>query len=213
MGCFLLGAFTTVTSCLRMYQNIFVARSGDLTMLVLWGNIEINTGIILTCIPVLAPLFHYFRDRDIFPSSNISRSSRRVSSRNNENNSRNSNLNGQPLSNLHPFTTTSISTTAISPITTPSKSYIPGSPRSLASPLTRPSPSPSYLSYDFPSRNISTIFSEGSGSGSGSDDEEINLKTILGQPEPNKRTRDEGREGGGEDSGSCWEFDGCEFGS
>ncbi|KAL8803789.1 MAG: hypothetical protein Q9200_006077 [Gallowayella weberi] len=54
---FLLGLLTTVCSVLRMIQIIAIAKTGNSTMLVLWGVIELNVGIILTCIPTLGPLF------------------------------------------------------------------------------------------------------------------------------------------------------------
>ncbi|KAL8708413.1 MAG: hypothetical protein Q9220_006703 [cf. Caloplaca sp. 1 TL-2023] len=57
---FLLGLLTTVCSIMRMVQIIAIARSGNSTMLVLWGVIELNVGIILTCIPTLGPLFPAF---------------------------------------------------------------------------------------------------------------------------------------------------------
>ncbi|KAI9670079.1 MAG: hypothetical protein M1829_004806 [Trizodia sp. TS-e1964] len=62
MGVFLLGLFTTVCSVMRMVQIITIAINGNSTMLVLWGTIELNVGITLTCIPTLTPLFNYFRD-------------------------------------------------------------------------------------------------------------------------------------------------------
>ncbi|KAL8685580.1 MAG: hypothetical protein Q9218_007673 [Villophora microphyllina] len=54
---FLLGLLTTVCSIMRMVQIIAIAKTGNSTMLVLWGVIELNVGIILTCIPTLGPLF------------------------------------------------------------------------------------------------------------------------------------------------------------
>ncbi|KAL8657432.1 MAG: hypothetical protein Q9226_001925 [Calogaya cf. arnoldii] len=54
---FLLGLLTTVCSIMRMVQIITIANTGNSTMLVLWGVIELNVGIILTCIPTLGPLF------------------------------------------------------------------------------------------------------------------------------------------------------------
>ncbi|KAI4238274.1 MAG: hypothetical protein LQ349_001221 [Xanthoria aureola] len=54
---FLLGLLTTVCSIMRMIQIIAIANTGNSTMLVLWGVIELNVGIILTCIPTLGPLF------------------------------------------------------------------------------------------------------------------------------------------------------------
>ncbi|KAL8946604.1 MAG: hypothetical protein Q9222_007024 [Ikaeria aurantiellina] len=57
---FLLGLLTTVCSIMRMVQIVAIARTGNSTMLVLWGVIELNVGIILTCIPTLGPLFPAF---------------------------------------------------------------------------------------------------------------------------------------------------------
>ncbi|KAI9865641.1 MAG: hypothetical protein M1813_002099 [Trichoglossum hirsutum] len=57
MGVFLLGLFTTVCSILRMVQIIRISRDGNSTGLVLWGTIEMNVGISLTCLPTLTPLF------------------------------------------------------------------------------------------------------------------------------------------------------------
>ncbi|KAL8752082.1 MAG: hypothetical protein Q9199_005985 [Rusavskia elegans] len=54
---FMLGLLTTVCSIMRMVQIIAIAKTGNSTMLVLWGVIELNVGIILTCIPTLGPLF------------------------------------------------------------------------------------------------------------------------------------------------------------
>ncbi|KAL8754889.1 MAG: hypothetical protein Q9184_004970 [Pyrenodesmia sp. 2 TL-2023] len=52
-----LGAFTTACSAMRMYQISVNEKTGNATMLVVWGVIELNVGIILTCIPTLGPLF------------------------------------------------------------------------------------------------------------------------------------------------------------
>ncbi|KAL8994333.1 MAG: hypothetical protein Q9169_005660 [Polycauliona sp. 2 TL-2023] len=54
---FMLGLLTTVCSIMRMVQIVAIANTGNSTMLVLWGVIELNVGIILTCIPTLGPLF------------------------------------------------------------------------------------------------------------------------------------------------------------
>ncbi|KAL9606486.1 MAG: hypothetical protein Q9179_000351 [Wetmoreana sp. 5 TL-2023] len=73
-GVFLLGLLTTVCSVMRMLQILTIAKTGNSTMLVLWGVIELNVGvstfgavsggqvtdalqITLTCIPTLGPLF------------------------------------------------------------------------------------------------------------------------------------------------------------
>lgn len=42
---FSLGAFTTICSVMRMVQISVIARTGDSTMLVLWGTIEMNVGV------------------------------------------------------------------------------------------------------------------------------------------------------------------------
>jgi hypothetical protein len=84
IGIFLLGLFTTICSIMRMTQiSVIAYGNGNSTMLVLWGNIEMNVGasitvqipavfstnscstrqIILTCIPVLAPLFKFFSQK------------------------------------------------------------------------------------------------------------------------------------------------------
>ena len=79
-GVFLLGLLTTVCSILRATQINKTAKTGNSTMLVLWGVIELNAGvcystmstkmeigcalkltqIILTCIPTLGPLLPCF---------------------------------------------------------------------------------------------------------------------------------------------------------
>ncbi|KAI9647782.1 hypothetical protein NHQ30_004170 [Ciborinia camelliae] len=69
---FALGIFTTVCSVMRSEQIPVVAfGSGNSTMLVLWGNVELNIGIILTCLPVVAPLFKVF-SRKLTSSGNRS---------------------------------------------------------------------------------------------------------------------------------------------
>jgi len=71
-GVFLLGLLTTVCSILRMYQITTIAKTGNSTMLVLWGVIELNIGILLTCIPTLGPLFPFFHGSAAgHPSKNI----------------------------------------------------------------------------------------------------------------------------------------------
>lgn len=42
---FLLGLLTTVCSVMRMVQILTIARTGNSTMLVLWGVIELNVGV------------------------------------------------------------------------------------------------------------------------------------------------------------------------
>ncbi|KAI9681265.1 MAG: hypothetical protein M1817_002547 [Caeruleum heppii] len=62
-GVFLLGLFTTVCSVMRMIQITQISRGGNSTGLVLWGTVELNVGIALTCIPALAPIFTYFNNK------------------------------------------------------------------------------------------------------------------------------------------------------
>ena len=44
-GVFLLGLLTTVCSIMRMYQITTIAKTGNSTMLVLWGAVELNIGV------------------------------------------------------------------------------------------------------------------------------------------------------------------------
>ena len=60
-GMFLLGMGTTVFSILRATKIPILSRNGDSTMLVFWGVVELNTGIILTCAPPLVPLLPCFK--------------------------------------------------------------------------------------------------------------------------------------------------------
>lgn len=53
---FMLGLLTTVCSILRMVQIISIARTGNSTMLVLWGVIELNVGV-STFLSMLSTLF------------------------------------------------------------------------------------------------------------------------------------------------------------
>jgi hypothetical protein len=56
IGLFLLGLLTTVCSIMRMTQIPVIATgNGNSTMLVLWGNIEMNVGVSLSA-PYLHPL-------------------------------------------------------------------------------------------------------------------------------------------------------------
>lgn len=76
---FMLGLFTTLCSIMRMAQISEIAKTGDSTMLVLWGTIEMNVGvsspyvqrsqtnkffqIFLTSLPSLTPLFKFFANK------------------------------------------------------------------------------------------------------------------------------------------------------
>lgn len=45
IGMFVLGLFTTICSIMRLIQIITIAKTGNSTMLVLWGTIEMNVGV------------------------------------------------------------------------------------------------------------------------------------------------------------------------
>lgn len=53
---FTLGIFTTICSGMRMAQIRTIAENGNSTMLVLWGVVELNVGIILSSLPALNPI-------------------------------------------------------------------------------------------------------------------------------------------------------------
>ncbi|KAK2812125.1 hypothetical protein FQN49_008396, partial [Arthroderma sp. PD_2] len=63
MAVFLLGLFTTACSIMRVVQIEIIARDGNSTMLILWGTIELNVGIAITCFPTLIPLLTLVRTK------------------------------------------------------------------------------------------------------------------------------------------------------
>ncbi|OAL71792.1 integral membrane protein [Trichophyton violaceum] len=63
MAVFLLGLFTTACSIMRVVQIEIIAKDGNSTMLILWGTIELNVGIAITCLPTLIPLITFMRGR------------------------------------------------------------------------------------------------------------------------------------------------------
>ncbi|KAL9630795.1 MAG: hypothetical protein Q9164_006234 [Protoblastenia rupestris] len=65
---FLLGLLTTVCSILRMVQIITIARTGNSTMLVLWGVVELNVGV-SDCYYQPLPLTKSFLSLSKFPAS------------------------------------------------------------------------------------------------------------------------------------------------
>ncbi|ETN44524.1 uncharacterized protein HMPREF1541_10194 [Cyphellophora europaea CBS 101466] len=60
---FSLGLFTTICSIMRMVQIEVIAKNGNSTRLVLWGTVELNVGIFLTCLPTLTPLVTWFANK------------------------------------------------------------------------------------------------------------------------------------------------------
>jgi len=95
-GVFLLGLLTTICSFLRIMQISAIATTGNSTMLVLWGVIELNIGvrrscrivpilpnrpqIILTCIPTLGPLIPCFRSASGVHAARYNRNAYQLSS-------------------------------------------------------------------------------------------------------------------------------------
>ncbi|KAM5465020.1 hypothetical protein MauCBS54593_006653 [Microsporum audouinii] len=63
MAVFLLGLFTTACSVMRVVQIEIIAKDGNSTMLILWGTIELNVGIAITCLPTLIPLLTFVRGK------------------------------------------------------------------------------------------------------------------------------------------------------
>jgi len=62
-GVFLLGIFTTVCSIMRLTQVKSIITGADVTGLILWGTVEMNVGVSLTCLPTLLPLIKYYSDK------------------------------------------------------------------------------------------------------------------------------------------------------
>ncbi|GKT51162.1 satratoxin biosynthesis SC1 cluster protein 4 [Colletotrichum spaethianum] len=63
LGCFGLGAFITVIQIIRIQTVHALANYLDSAPLIMWSAIENNLGIIVCCIPTLAPLVQYFNEK------------------------------------------------------------------------------------------------------------------------------------------------------
>ncbi|KAK7456625.1 integral membrane protein [Colletotrichum acutatum] len=63
LGLFGLGAFITVIQIIRIQTVHALANYLDSSPLIMWSAIENNLGIIVCCIPTLAPLVKYFNEK------------------------------------------------------------------------------------------------------------------------------------------------------
>jgi len=63
LGLFALGIFITIIQMFRIQTIKSLANYLDSAKLIMWSTIENNLGIIVTCIPTLAPLMKYFSER------------------------------------------------------------------------------------------------------------------------------------------------------
>ncbi|OHF00947.1 integral membrane protein [Colletotrichum orchidophilum] len=63
LGLFGLGAFITVIQIIRIQTVHALANYLDSSPLIMWSSIENNLGIIVCCIPTLAPLVKYFNEK------------------------------------------------------------------------------------------------------------------------------------------------------
>ncbi|WYZ35900.1 hypothetical protein EsH8_X_000547 [Colletotrichum jinshuiense] len=63
LGLFGLGAFITVIQIIRIQTVHALANYLDSAPLIMWSSIENNLGIIVCCIPTLAPLVKYFNEK------------------------------------------------------------------------------------------------------------------------------------------------------
>ncbi|KAK7951457.1 uncharacterized protein PG986_007185 [Apiospora aurea] len=63
LGLFALGIFITIIQMFRIQTIKSLANYLDSAKLIMWSTIENNLGIIVTCIPTLAPLMKYFSEK------------------------------------------------------------------------------------------------------------------------------------------------------
>ncbi len=63
LGLFALGVFITVIQIIRIQTVNRLVNHTDSAPLILWSTVENNIGIIVACVPTLAPLVKYFRER------------------------------------------------------------------------------------------------------------------------------------------------------
>ncbi|KAI1342845.1 hypothetical protein F5Y15DRAFT_371183 [Xylariaceae sp. FL0016] len=74
VGIFALGLFVCVVSVIRLCTVMAIQRSGadatyNLREPIMWSTVEINVGLICTCLPSMRPLLKLFNPWNIFPSS------------------------------------------------------------------------------------------------------------------------------------------------
>lgn len=63
LGLFALGLFITIIQIIRIQTVQRLANYTDSAPLILWSTVENNLGIIVACIPTLAPLVKYFAEQ------------------------------------------------------------------------------------------------------------------------------------------------------
>ncbi|KAF2127477.1 hypothetical protein P153DRAFT_343584 [Dothidotthia symphoricarpi CBS 119687] len=63
LGLFALGTFITIIQVLRIRTVKSLSNYLDSSSIIIWSIVENNLGIIVVCIPTLAPLFRYFAER------------------------------------------------------------------------------------------------------------------------------------------------------
>ncbi|KAM0571062.1 hypothetical protein ACHAP6_008336 [Verticillium nonalfalfae] len=63
LGLLALGVFITVIQIFRIQTVVRLANYLDSAPLIMWSTIENNLGVIVTCVPTLAPLIKAFRER------------------------------------------------------------------------------------------------------------------------------------------------------
>jgi len=68
LGIFSLGTFITVIQIIRILTIKSLANYIDSSQLIMWSLVENNLGIIVTCIPPLAPLVRSFREKSSYAS-------------------------------------------------------------------------------------------------------------------------------------------------
>lgn len=78
LGLFAMGTFITVIQVLRIQTIKSLSNYLDSSSLIMWSTVENNLGIIVACIPTLAPLFKYFAEKT--QKSSASNSASRVRS-------------------------------------------------------------------------------------------------------------------------------------
>ncbi|ORY61469.1 uncharacterized protein BCR38DRAFT_347692, partial [Pseudomassariella vexata] len=69
LGLFALGILITIVQALRFQTIQNLQNYLDSSKIIMWSTIECNLGIIVTCIPTLAPMVQYFSERSKFGSS------------------------------------------------------------------------------------------------------------------------------------------------
>jgi hypothetical protein len=68
LGIFSLGTFITVIQIIRILTIKSLANYIDSSELIMWSLVENNLGIIVACIPPLAPLVRSFREKSSYAS-------------------------------------------------------------------------------------------------------------------------------------------------